>query len=88
MSSQGPLFVNQGFYIPSCLFSSIAFKNGSCLFVFSFSRSRSRVKGHGLRIYRTNDNITIFGRYSVNIWFKLGNIVSKYLTPILNAIFK
>ena len=25
-----PLFVNQGFYIPKCLYSRVDFKNGSC----------------------------------------------------------
>ena len=36
-----PLLVNQGFYIPKCLLSCVDFKNGSCHFFFSLSRSRS-----------------------------------------------
>ena len=38
-----PLFVNQGFYIPKYLLSCVDFKNGSCHFFFSLSRSRSKV---------------------------------------------
>ena len=38
-----PLFVNQGFYIPKRLLSCVDFKNGSCHFFFSLSRSRSKV---------------------------------------------
>ena len=29
-----PLLVNQGFYIPTCLYSRVDFKNGSCHFFF------------------------------------------------------
>ena len=29
-----PLLVNQGFYIPKCLYSRVDFKNGSCHFFF------------------------------------------------------
>ena len=46
-----PLLVNQGFYIPKRLLSCVDFKNGSCHFFFSLSRSRSKIKGHGFRIY-------------------------------------
>ena len=60
-----PLFVNQGFYIPKCLLSCVDFKNGSCHFFFSLSRSRSKVKGHGFRIYGITYYVTGFGSFSV-----------------------
>ena len=83
-----PLFVNQGFYTPKCLFLIVGFENGSCQFFFSLSRSRSKVKGHGFRIYRINDYIIIYDGYSLNIWSKLGNNFSKHLTAILDTTFK
>ena len=55
---------------------------------FSFSRSRSNFNCHGLRIYRANANIVTYDQNSANFWSKLGNIVSKYVTAILNATFK
>ena len=83
-----PLFVNQGFYIPKCLYSRVDFKNGSCHFFFSLSRSRSKVKGHGFRIYGITYYVTDFGSFSVKRSHKPGCIESRYLTATFNAIFK
>ena len=44
-----PLFVNQGFYIPKCLLSSVDFNKWFLpFFLFNF---KVKVKGHGFRIY-------------------------------------
>ena len=83
-----PLFVNQGFYIPKCLLSCVDFKNGSCHFFFSLSRSRSKVKGHGFRIYGITYYVTVFGSFSVKRSPKPGYIESRYIPAILNAISK
>ena len=82
-----PLFVNQGFYIPKCLLSCVDFKNGSCHFFFSLSRSRSKVKGHGFRTYGITYYVTVFGSVSVKRSPKPGYIESRYLTATFNAIF-
>ena len=37
-----PLFVNQGFYTPKCLYSRVDFKNGSCFFSFDFQGQGQR----------------------------------------------
>ena len=55
-----PLFVNQGFYIPKRSLSCVDFKNGSCHFFFSLSRSMSEVKGHGFRLYGITYYVTGF----------------------------
>ena len=78
-----PLLVNQGFYIPKCLYSRVNFKNGSCHFFFRLSRSRLKVKGHGFRIYRTTYYVTVFGSFTVERSPKPGYIDSRYLTAIL-----
>ena len=83
-----PLFVNKGFYIPKRLLSCVDFKNGSCHFFFSLSRSRSKVKGHGFRIYAVTYYVTGFGSFSVKRSPKPGCIESRYLTATFNAIFK
>ena len=83
-----PLFVNQGFYIPKCLLSCVDFRNGSCHFFFSLSRSRSKVKGHGFRIYGTTYYVTVFGSFSVKRSSKPGYIERRDLTATANAIFK
>ena len=83
-----PLFVNQGFYIPKCLLSCVDFKNSSCHFFFSLSRSRSKVKVHGLRIYGITYYVTVFGSFSVKRSPKPGYIERRYHTATLNAIFK
>ena len=54
-----PLLVNQGFYIPKCLYSRVDFKNGSChFFLLTF---KVKVKGHSFRIYGTTYYVTVFG---------------------------
>ena len=83
-----PLFVNQGFYIPKCLLSCVDFKNGSCHFIFSLSRSRSKVKGHGFRIYGITYYVTVFGSFSVKRNPIPGHIESRCPTATLNASLK
>ena len=83
-----PLFVNQGFYIPKCLLSCVDFINGSCRFFFCLSRSRSKVKGHGFRIYGITYYVTVFDIFSVKRSPKPGYIERRYLTATFNAIFK
>ena len=78
-----PLFVNQGFYIPKRLSSCVDFKNGSCRFFFSLSRSRSKVKVHGFRIYGVTYYVTGFGSFSVKRSPKPDCIESRYLTANL-----
>ena len=83
-----PLFVNQGFYIPKLSLSCEDFKNGSCQFFFSLSRSRSKVKGQGFRLYGITYYVTGFGSFSVKRSPKPGCIESRYPTATFNAIFK
>ena len=83
-----PRFVNQGLYIPKHLLSCVDFKNGSCHFFFSLSKSRSKVKGHGFRIYGITYYVTGFGSFSVKRSPKPGCIESRYLTATFNAIYK
>ena len=46
------------------------------------------VKGHGFRIYETNDYVMIFGCYSVNRRSKHVYIESRYITGIFNETIK
>ena len=48
------------------------------IFSFHFQVQGQWLEGHSYRIYGTNDYIMIYGRYSVNIWSKPGNIVGKH----------
>ena len=72
-----PLFVNQGLYIPKRL----SLRVGSCHIFFSFSRSRSQVKGHSLKIDGINDFIMIYVQYSSTMWSK------PRLAPVVTVLF-
>ena len=82
------IFNNYDFNILKCLVPCVGLENGSCQFFYSFSRSMSKFNGHGFRIYRANDYITIYVQNFVNLWSKPGKIVRIYLTAIPNATFK
>ena len=82
-----PLFVNQGFYTK--MFDIMyRFPKWFLPFFFSLSRSRSKVKGHGFRIYGITYYVTVFGSFSVKRNPKPGYIESRCLTATLNATLK
>ena len=83
-----PLLVNQGFYIPKCLYSRVDFKNGSCHFFLLTFKVKVKGQSHGFRIYGTTYYVTDFGSFSVKRSPKPGYTDRRYLTANFNATFK
>ena len=82
------IFDNHDCDIPKCKFSSIGFKIGSRIFSFHFQGQGQRSKVMASEYIGPIDYIMIHSQYSMNIWSKPSNIMSKHLTAILNATFK